>query len=149
MQENQAKLLKERLSEESYQKLIALENPRLHEFVADAVELCQPDSVVVVDDSTEAAATTRAKATEAGEETPLTIEGHTDSTGSAELNDHLSQLRAESVKQYLLANSVLKANQVASAGYGSSRPLAPNTTAKGRAANRRIDVVITPRGMHQ
>jgi outer membrane protein OmpA-like peptidoglycan-associated protein len=82
-------------------------------------------------------------------EPKVTIEGHTDSTGSAELNDHLSQLRAESVKQYLLANSVLKANQVSAAGYGSSRPLAPNTTAKGRAANRRIDVVITPRAMIQ
>ena len=82
-------------------------------------------------------------------EPKVTIEGHTDSTGSTELNDHLSQLRAESVKQYLLANSVLKVNQVASAGYGSSRPLAPNTTAEGRAANRRIDVVITPRGMLQ
>jgi outer membrane protein OmpA-like peptidoglycan-associated protein len=82
-------------------------------------------------------------------EPKVTIEGHTDSTGSAELNDHLSQLRAESVKQYLLANSVLKENQVAAAGYGSSRPLAPNTTDEGRAANRRIDVVITPRGALQ
>lgn len=75
----------------------------------------------------------------------VTIEGHTDSTGTVEFNDHLSQQRAESVQEYLLANNVLKENQVAAAGYGSSRPLAPNTTAEGRAANRRIDVVITPR----
>jgi outer membrane protein OmpA-like peptidoglycan-associated protein len=77
----------------------------------------------------------------------VTIEGHTDSTGTAEFNDHLSQKRAESVQEYLMANNILKENQVDAAGYGLSRPLAPNTTAEGRAANRRIDVVITPREM--
>ncbi len=80
-------------------------------------------------------------------EPQVTIEGHTDSTGSAELNDHLSQQRAESVREYLLANNVVREDQVLAAGFGSSRPLAPNTTAEGRAANRRIDVVITPRDM--
>jgi outer membrane protein OmpA-like peptidoglycan-associated protein len=78
-------------------------------------------------------------------EPQVTIQGHTDSTGTAEYNDHLSQQRAESVKKYLLANNVLREDQMAAAGYGSSRPLAPNTTAEGRATNRRIDVVITPR----
>lgn len=78
-------------------------------------------------------------------EPQVTIEGHTDSTGSSELNDHLSQQRAESVRQYLLANNIVRENQVAAAGFGASRPLAPNTTAEGRAANRRIDVIITPR----
>jgi outer membrane protein OmpA-like peptidoglycan-associated protein len=80
-------------------------------------------------------------------EPQVTIEGHTDSTGTAEFNDHLSQQRAESVKKYFLANNVLSVDQLAAAGYGSSRPLAPNTTAAGRATNRRIDVVITPREM--
>jgi outer membrane protein OmpA-like peptidoglycan-associated protein len=77
----------------------------------------------------------------------VTIEGHTDSTGTAEFNDHLSQKRAESVQDYLVANNILKENQVVAAGYGLSRPLASNTTAEGRAVNRRIDVVITPREM--
>jgi outer membrane protein OmpA-like peptidoglycan-associated protein len=77
----------------------------------------------------------------------VTIEGHTDSTGTAEVNDRLSQQRAASVEQYLLANNVLTEDRVSAVGYGSSRPLAPNTTAEGRAANRRIDVVITPRDM--
>jgi OOP family OmpA-OmpF porin len=80
-------------------------------------------------------------------EPQVTIEGHTDSTGTTEFNDHLSQQRADSVREYLLANNVLSEEQVAAAGYGSSRPLAPNTTAEGRAANRRIDVLITPRQM--
>jgi outer membrane protein OmpA-like peptidoglycan-associated protein len=76
----------------------------------------------------------------------LIIEGHTDSTGSLELNNHLSQMRAEAVKAYLLANAVISADKVTAAGYGPSRPLAPNTTAEGRAQNRRIDVIITPNG---
>jgi OOP family OmpA-OmpF porin len=80
-------------------------------------------------------------------EPQITIEGHTDSTGSSEFNDHLSQQRAESVRQYLLANNVVMEDQVLATGFGSSRPLAPNTTAQGRAANRRIDVIITPRNL--
>lgn len=74
----------------------------------------------------------------------VTIEGHTDSTGSAKTNQELSQKRAEAVKTYLVANKTLPKDRIRAAGYGPSRPLAPNTTAAGRAANRRIDVVITP-----
>lgn len=74
----------------------------------------------------------------------VTIEGHTDSTGSEELNRHLSQQRAEAVQDYLLANRVITSEKVSAIGYGPSRPLAPNTTADGRAQNRRIDVIITP-----
>lgn len=77
MQENYAKLLQESLSDDDYQRLMALENPRLHQFVADAVELCQPDSVIVVVDSPEAAAMTRGQVVEEGEERPLAIDGHT------------------------------------------------------------------------
>jgi outer membrane protein OmpA-like peptidoglycan-associated protein len=76
----------------------------------------------------------------------ITIEGHTDSTGALELNNHLSQKRAEAVRDYLLANSVSTEDKVTSVGYGPSRPLAPNTTTEGRAQNRRIDVIITPKG---
>ncbi len=77
MQEQDAKLLRERLAEEDYQRLMALENPKLHRFVADAVELCEPDEVRVFDDSPESAAMTRETAIEVGEESPLEIEGHT------------------------------------------------------------------------
>lgn len=72
------------------------------------------------------------------------IEGHTDSTGSAAVNQRLSQSRAESVKQYFLANGSLPASKLGAVGYGSSRPLASNKSAAGRAVNRRIDVVIKP-----
>ncbi len=77
----------------------------------------------------------------------LTIEGHTDTTGALEMNNHLSQKRAEAVREYLLANGVTTADKVAAVGYGPSRPLAPNTTAEGRAQNRRIDMIITPKGL--
>ncbi len=74
----------------------------------------------------------------------VTIEGHTDSTGSAQMNQELSQKRAEAVKTYLVANNTLPENHIQATGYGPSRPLAPETTTEGRAINRRIDVLITP-----
>lgn len=74
----------------------------------------------------------------------VTIEGHTDSTGSAQTNKELSQKRAEAVKTYLVANRTLPENRIKATGYGPEKPLAPNTTAEGRAMNRRIDVLITP-----
>ena len=74
----------------------------------------------------------------------VVIEGHTDSTGSQAKNQQLSQSRADSVKQYLVANYTLPASKYTAVGYGSSRPLASNQTAAGRAINRRIDMVIKP-----
>jgi OOP family OmpA-OmpF porin len=74
----------------------------------------------------------------------LVIEGHTDSTGSDEQNQHLSQRRAESVRAYLVANGTLPEDKIIAVGYGSKRPLASNKTAEGRAINRRIDVIIRP-----
>ncbi len=72
------------------------------------------------------------------------IEGHTDSTGSDAVNEQLSQQRAESVRQYLISNESLPAKKIVSVGYGSTRPLASNESEKGRAINRRIDVLIIP-----
>jgi len=77
-------------------------------------------------------------------EPDVIIEGHTDSTGSNELNELLSQQRSESVRQYLLANKTLSYDRIVAVGYGSSKPLASNATEEGRAVNRRIDVMIKP-----
>jgi outer membrane protein OmpA-like peptidoglycan-associated protein len=74
----------------------------------------------------------------------VVIEGHTDSTGSDEVNEHLSQQRAEAVRQYLVANQTLPYDRIMAVGYGSMRPLASNETAEGRAINRRIDVIVKP-----
>ncbi len=77
-------------------------------------------------------------------EPSVVIEGHTDSTGSDEVNEHLSQQRAEAVRQYLTANRTLPYDRIVAIGYGSMRPLASNETADGRAINRRIDVIVKP-----
>jgi outer membrane protein OmpA-like peptidoglycan-associated protein len=74
----------------------------------------------------------------------VTVEGHTDSTGSEALNEHLSQERAEAVLRYLVANKTLPEGKIVAVGYGSKRPLASNETAEGRAVNRRIDIIISP-----
>lgn len=76
----------------------------------------------------------------------VVIEGHTDSFGSDETNLALSQERAQSVRQYLLANmrDVPEADFQA-VGFGESRPVANNETVEGRAKNRRIDLVIRPK----
>ena len=77
-------------------------------------------------------------------EPDVIIGGHTDSTGPEPINEHLSQKRAEAVRQYLVANGILPFDKIISVGYGSTRPLASNSTEKGRAMNRRIDVTISP-----
>jgi len=77
-------------------------------------------------------------------EPDVIIGGHTDSTGSEEVNEHLSQQRADAVRQYFVANETLPYEKIIAVGYGSMRPIASNATESGRAMNRRIDVIITP-----
>src|SRR5205814_78353 len=74
----------------------------------------------------------------------VTVEGHTDSVGSAKSNQRLSLQRADSVKQYLVANSTIPKESVLIAGFGFQRPLTTDRTPEGRAVNRRIDIVIEP-----
>jgi outer membrane protein OmpA-like peptidoglycan-associated protein len=77
------------------------------------------------------------------EKTLLSIEGHTDSQGSAEFNQNLSEQRAGSVKQYLTNQDII-ASRLKTTGYGESRAIADNTTANGRALNRRVEIQIIP-----
>lgn len=77
-------------------------------------------------------------------EPDVIIGGHTDSTGSEDLNEHLSQKRADAVRQYFVANRTLPYEKIIAVGYGSMRPLASNASESGRAMNRRIDVIISP-----
>lgn len=72
----------------------------------------------------------------------LEIEGHTDSVGSDELNNKLSQNRAESVRDYLVQSGVKTERVKAVRGFGKTKPIATNDTAAGRATNRRVEVVI-------
>jgi OOP family OmpA-OmpF porin len=75
----------------------------------------------------------------------ITIEGHTDSHGSDQMNQQLSTDRAAAVKQYLLASIGIEPYRVEAVGYGEDRPIANNETSEGRAKNRRIDIVIHPK----
>lgn len=73
--------------------------------------------------------------------TEVRIIGHTDSTGSDELNNRLSLDRAQATKQYLAARGV-NPNQVVVAGRGEHEPVADNTTDAGRARNRRVEIFL-------
>ena len=70
----------------------------------------------------------------------LTIEGHTDATSTPEHNQELSTRRAEAVRQYL-AGAGIDAARLTPQGLGSTKPIAPNDNALGRAANRRVEIV--------
>jgi len=72
----------------------------------------------------------------------LDVEGHTDSTGTVEFNDKLSQDRAESVRSYLIEQGLPTANLTAK-GLGQSMPVASNNTADGRQKNRRVEIIIS------
>jgi outer membrane protein OmpA-like peptidoglycan-associated protein len=73
----------------------------------------------------------------------VSIEGHTDDTGSRDANLRLSRRRAETVARILENEMGVEPESIATAGIGPDRPLALNSSAEGRARNRRIDVVIT------
>lgn len=72
----------------------------------------------------------------------LRIEGHTDATGDPAHNKKLSQKRAENIRQYFLRVTGHAPDQIVAVGYGSERPLVPNTTEENRARNRRVEFVI-------
>ena len=73
----------------------------------------------------------------------VSVEGHTDSRGSDEANQKLSEARALAVAEYLKAN-MGGGFPIVSQGFGESRPVASNDTEEGRAKNRRIDIIIVP-----
>ena len=73
--------------------------------------------------------------------TTVTIVGHTDSTGSNAVNDPLSINRAASTRDYLVQRGV-SAQRIAVDGRGSRQPVADNSTASGRAMNRRVEIFI-------
>jgi len=66
------------------------------------------------------------------------IAGHTDSTGADDYNLRLSQQRAESVREFLISEGV-EASRLVARGYGETQPVADNSTATGRALNRRVE----------
>lgn len=77
------------------------------------------------------------------DKTYLSIEGHTDSQGSDAFNQNLSEKRAESVKNYLVQQSILD-GRLQVTGYGESSPLVDNNSENNRAVNRRVEIQIIP-----
>jgi len=76
-------------------------------------------------------------------DTVAALEGHTDSMGTDEYNQSLSQRRVDAVRQALIDQFGIAANRVRAQGFGEARPVASNDTADGRAQNRRVESVIT------
>lgn len=77
------------------------------------------------------------------EQTVVEVAGHTDSTGSDAYNQSLSERRAQSVSSYLTSQGVIP-QRVITVGMGESRPVADNSTAGGRQANRRVEITMVP-----
>jgi outer membrane protein OmpA-like peptidoglycan-associated protein len=77
------------------------------------------------------------------EKTYIDIIGHTDNTGGAEMNQRLSEARANSVARYLESQKVLP-QRIVTSGMGMNNPIASNSTPEGRAQNRRVEIVLTP-----
>ena len=72
----------------------------------------------------------------------MVIEGHTDSVGSAEYNQDLSERRAQSVKDYMVEVFGVRESRLMAVGYGETRPIASNGTDEGRQKNRRVVGVL-------
>ncbi|MFA0413558.1 OmpA family protein [Vibrio renipiscarius] len=75
--------------------------------------------------------------------TSLVVNGYTDSTGNDQMNQTLSERRAESVRSYLVQQGVAPGRAIAR-GYGERFPLCSNDTTTGRACNRRVEIQILP-----
>ncbi|WP_444678881.1 OmpA family protein [Halomonas sp. E19] len=76
-------------------------------------------------------------------DTRVNIAGHTDSTGSADYNQRLSERRAQAVGNYLAQSGVAR-QRLYMTGYGMSQPVASNATEEGRAQNRRVEITLSP-----
>ncbi len=73
----------------------------------------------------------------------VTINGYTDSQGAKAYNQELSQKRADSVRNYFVQHGI-DAGMVKAVGFGPDSPIADNSTAEGRANNRRVEIVLSP-----
>lgn len=76
-------------------------------------------------------------------DTDIKIVGHTDSTGKVDYNQTLSEKRAKSVYDYLMQEQGVSSKRMSYEGKGINEPVADNSTAEGRALNRRVEILIT------
>jgi len=83
--------------------------------------------------------------TKSNPESRIVVEGHTDSQGNIDFNQDLSNRRASSVRDYLVSRGIAS-DRITAQGLGSTRPIAPNNNAEGRANNRRVEIIVQPAG---
>ncbi len=115
----------------------------------DKLYVALPSGILFDVDKTEIKPTAKDSIARAAEvlvkypDTYITVEGHTDSSGTTEYNQKLSERRADVVRDMLLRNGV-PASRVSIRGYGESDPVADNSTPEGRQSNRRVQLEIQP-----
>jgi outer membrane protein OmpA-like peptidoglycan-associated protein len=71
----------------------------------------------------------------------IEVQAHSDNSGDAAYNQYLSEERANSVRDYLIAKGIAP-DRIEAKGYGESQPIADNDTREGRAANRRVELKV-------
>jgi phosphoenolpyruvate carboxykinase (GTP) len=101
MAERVLEVLNQRLTEEHYHKLISIKNPRLHQFVSDHIELCNPDKIFVCTDAEEDRLYIRHAALESGEEKRLALDGHT-----IHFDGYYDQARDKENTKFLLTGGI-------------------------------------------
>lgn len=115
----------------------------------DAIKLIMPGNVTFKSSSSDIASNFYnplnqvAASLKRYDQSAISIVGHTDSTGSRQRNMDLSQLRAQSVANYLVAQGVA-GTRVSTAGVGPDQPIASNSTEAGRQDNRRVEINLQP-----
>ena len=116
---------------------------------SDSIRLIMPGNITFNTDSADINAgfypvlNSVAKVLKKYSNSTVMVMGYTDSTGSVDYNQALSQSRAQSVASYLMGQGV-KASRFEVMGMGISNPIASNATAAGRAQNRRVEIKIIP-----
>ncbi|WP_106476788.1 OmpA family protein [Phytohalomonas tamaricis] len=117
--------------------------------VGDQIQLNMPSAITFASDSSELSSQIYPalngviNVLKEYDDTMVNIAGYTDSTGTASYNQRLSELRAQSVGNYLARGGV-NFNRLIMTGYGASNFVASNDTAQGRAQNRRVTVTLVP-----
>jgi outer membrane protein OmpA-like peptidoglycan-associated protein len=79
-----------------------------------------------------------------GKEQPIVVYGYTDNVGALDMNNTLSQNRAQAVRDYLVTKGIPQ-DLITAQGKGPSDPISDNTSVEGRSANRRVELVVSPK----
>lgn len=117
--------------------------------IGDNITLNMPGNVTFATNSADLSPaffdvlTSVAKVLKEYEQTVVEVAGHTDSTGTDEYNQGLSERRASSVAQFMQTQGVIS-QRLITVGMGEARPVADNSTAEGRQANRRVEITMVP-----